>query len=255
MSSTDLAASKDHLQSQCDLGQRQLMEMDYLLAESTLVAAERAALAVKDFDTLARLYLPLQEVRRQIRQRCGEGIVCLNLISQGPDDRVTGEHVVDNFSHGQLLVAGWGTIEPAVRVRELASRHGLFLETFLAAVFPVGAARAVVIVPTEDVSLPPPMPMLTIDALLAQLPPHCIVLHADAIVQGSRRGTPQTYGEVMALWEQLHAAFLAAADMQVDPMQKIEAYRKTIRVDAACELAHQRLSNTAKAIARSTAKQ
>ncbi len=120
------------LQEQCELGQRQLMEMDYLQAEATLAAAERAAWDAKDWDTLSRLYLPLQEARRQRRQRSGEGIVRLDLIAESPDDRIEGRHVVENFPFGQLLVAGWGTIAPAVRVRELQAEWGLFVETFLA---------------------------------------------------------------------------------------------------------------------------
>jgi hypothetical protein len=54
----------------------------------------------------------------------------------------------------------------------------------------------------------------------------------------------------MSIWERLHAPFLAAADMQVDPIQKIHAYRRTIEVDYACELAHQKLSDTARQLAR-----
>ena len=57
--------------------------------------------------------------------------------------------------------------------------------------------------------------------------------------------------QVMQLWERLHGPFLAAADMQVDPVRKIEGYRKTIRVDYACELAHQRTSLVARELARS----
>src|SRR5438128_1050504 len=129
------------LQSRCELGQRQLMEMKYLEAEETLASAEQDAWAARDFDTLSRLYMPLQEARRQRRQRCGEGIVCLDLVAAGPDDHISGKHVVENFPHGQLLVAGWGTIEPAKQVRELQREHGLFVETFLAAVYPIGAGR------------------------------------------------------------------------------------------------------------------
>ena len=54
----------------------------------------------------------------------------------------------------------------------------------------------------------------------------------------------------MAMWERLHVPFLAAADMQADPVQKIEGYRKTIRVDYASELAHQKLSDVAHELAR-----
>src|SRR5438552_3365286 len=72
------------LQSLCELGQHELERMEYLAAEATLVKAEALALAQGDFDTLGRLYMPLQEARRQRRQRCGEGVVCLDLIAPGP---------------------------------------------------------------------------------------------------------------------------------------------------------------------------
>jgi len=58
----------------------------------------------------------------------------------------------------------------------------------------------------------------------------------------------------MALWERLHAPFLAAADMQVDPIRKIESYRRTIRVDYACELAHQQASSAARDCKRTVLK-
>src|SRR5438309_5263992 len=115
------------LQSLCELGQQQLERMEYLAAEATLIDAESLASAINDFDTLARLYMPLQEARRQRRQRCGEGTVCLDLLSQGPDDRIDGRRIVENFSHGQLLVAGWCTIEPAVAVRNLQREHKLYV--------------------------------------------------------------------------------------------------------------------------------
>ena len=68
--------------------------------------------------------------------------------------------------------------------------------------------------------------------------------------RGRRAGTVETYAETMATWERLHAPFLAAADMQVDALQKIEHYRRTIRVDYACEFAHQRLSETARLLSK-----
>jgi hypothetical protein len=75
-------------------------------------------------------------------------------------------------------------------------------------------------------------------------------MHEDELPKGARQGTFETSGEVMALWERLHLPYLAAADMQVDSIQKIEHYRRTIRVDYACELAHQRLSDVAKDLGR-----
>jgi len=76
------------------------------------------------------------------------------------------------------------------------------------------------------------------------------VLGENELPKGSRKGTWQTYAEVMGMWERLHAPFLASADAEADPLRKIEAYRRVIRVDYACELAHQKLSQVAHDLAR-----
>src|SRR5947209_5927899 len=102
----------DDLQAECELGQRQLMEMDYLRAETTLADAERRAWEARDFDTLSRLYMPLQEARRQRRQRSGEGIVRLDLLADSQRDPLNPDQIIEQFPHGQLLIAGWGSIAP-----------------------------------------------------------------------------------------------------------------------------------------------
>ncbi len=239
----------DELQTLCDLGSRQLIEMDYLAAEETLAKAEQRAWATRDFDSLSRLYMPLQEARRQRRQRCGEGIVRLDLLA--PSDSPMA--LIDQFTQGQILIAGWGSLAPAIEFRRLCQRRSLYAETFLAAVYPVaGGQRAVVIVPTDRVQLPTPVER-NIDSLLPLLPPHSIVLHESELPQGSRPGSPETFGQVMGMWERLHAPFLAAADMQADPLRKIEHYRRVIEVDYACELAHQKLSDVARQLSRAAA--
>ena len=242
----------ESLQALCEAGSERLTRMDYLGAEAALAEAEAHAWSLRDWDTLARLYMPLQEARRQRRQRCGEGVVALDLVAAGPDDHLDGRRVVENYPHGQLLVAGWGSIEPAVEVRRLQAEHGLFVETFLAAVYPVtsGTGRAVVIVPTEDVRLPEPRPNQSVDDLIAALPTYSLVNSADALPRGPRRGTTETYAEVMALWERLHTPVLAAADKAPDPVKRMEGYRRTIRVDYASELAHQKLSDVARQLGR-----
>lgn len=225
------------------------MQMRYLEAEATLAGAEADAWAVRDFDTLARLYMPLQETRRQRRQRCGEGVVRMDLLATGPEHTLDPERIVADNPHGQLLVAGWGTIAPAVEVRRLAAERGLYLETFLGAVYPVGGGRAVVIVPLPETP-PPAVQPASIDHLMAKLPAHSLVMNVDELPKGPRRGSWETFAETMGMWERLHTPFLAAADMQVDPARKIDGYRTTTRVDYACELAHQKLSDVAKQLAR-----
>jgi hypothetical protein len=238
------------LQDQCELGQAQLMRMQYLAAERTLAAAEKFAWERKDFDALARLYMPLQEGRRQRRQRCGEGIVRLDLLARGTDDRIDARDIVEKYPNGQLLVAGWGSLEPALQVRRLQSQRDLYLDTFLASVYPMDGGRIVVIVATDDSPLPPPDPM-PLEELRRRLPPHSLILPGNQLLQGPMRGDTRTWGMIMALWERLHAPFLAATDAQSDPLLKIAGFRKTIEVDYACELAHQHLSDVARQLCKS----
>lgn len=242
------------LQELCATGQEYLIQMEYLRAEAVLVEAERRAWAARDWDALSRLYMPLQETRRQRRQRCGEGAVVLDLIASGPQDAPDPQTILDRLPHGQLLVAGWGSIASAVDVRQGAAERGLYVETFLAAAYPTGAAddlssHVIAIVPSADVALPDPVPR-PVDELIRRLPPHAIVLARTELPAGARQGNTHTFAEIMALWERLHLSFLAAADMEVDPVRKMEGYRTTIRVDYACELAHQKLSNVAREMLR-----
>ena len=223
--------------------------MEYLACERTLERAERIAFQGNDFDTLARLYMPLQEARRQRRLVCGEGVVRLDLLAQSANDPLDPEPIIGRYPHGQLLIAGWCSVEPAVRFRQLQREKQLYVETYLAAVYPIGASRAVVIVPTADVALPTGSNG-SIDELVRRLPAHAIVMGESALPGGERRGTTETFAHTMSIWEQLHAPFLASADAHVDPLQKIAAYRRTIEVDYACELAHQKLSAAARDLAR-----
>jgi len=245
----------DELQELCERGQAQLMRMEYQDAEGTLALAERAAWAARDWDALSRLYLPLQEARRQRRQRCGEGVVCLDLLADGPEDHLDARHVIENFPHGQLLVAGWGSVAPAAAVRQLQAKHGLYVDTFLGAVYPVtpagvgDAGRVVVAAPQEGLLLPTPDEQ-PLDELVRQLPWGCLVLPIGELPKGTRAGSADTYGEVMALWERLHRPFLTAADREAEAVRRMEGYRATIRVDYACELAHQKLSDVARQIKR-----
>lgn len=238
------------LQAQCALGQEQLMRMEYLDAGRTLAAAEEIAWNQRDFDALSRLYMPLQEARRQRRQRCGEGIVRLDLAAAGPADHIVARHIVENYPQGQLLVAGWGSIEPAREVRRLQAQLDLYVDTFLAAVYPVDGGRAIALVATEDATLPPADAM-PLEELRLRLPPHSLILSQNELPTGMARGNVQTWAITMALWERLHTPFLAAADAQADLLRQIQGYRKTIEVDYACELAHQRLSDVAKELCKS----
>ena len=251
------SAADDALQALCEQGSDLLVRTRYLEAEAALVPAEEQAWASRDWDTLSRLYMPLQEARRQRRQRCGDGTVKLDWVAQSPYEGIDAATVLQAQPNGQMLVAAWGTIGPAADLRRLAAEQGLYAETFLAAVYPVAdpvapneMSRVVVIAPLPDAPLPDAATAQPPEELPKLLPPGCLVLRPDELPAGQRKGTTQTYAEVMALWERLHRPFLAAADAEPDPVRRMELYRTTIRVDYACEFAHQRLSNVAKELAR-----
>lgn len=231
------------LQVMCETGQRRLVETDYIGAERVLARAERLAWEGRDWDTLSRLYMPLQEARRQRRQRCGEGVVKLDCVARNERETLVPESLVAAFGHGQLLVAGWGTIAPAVAVRQLAAEQNLYVETFLAAAYPAGAFGrfVVVVVPTSDVALPP-ADGRSLDRLQQTLPPFSILIADADLVAGERTGSDATFAETMATWERLHAPFLADARQRTDAIQRMSGYRRTIEVDYAAELPHQFLS-------------
>lgn len=233
----------------CEQGQRLLIETQYLEAIDALLMAESLAVASNDYDSLSRLYMPLQEARRQVRQRCGEGVVRLDILPESEIDPDPMK-LIDRYPTGQLLIAGLGSIGPAKRFRELAHSRKKYVETFLAATFPiVGGATAVAVVPTADIALPTIQPR-GIDALLKLLPAHSRVFSIGELPVGERQGTSATFDDVSNLWESLHQPFLAVADHTTDPAHRVAAYRRTIEVDYGCELAHQKLSATFREMGR-----
>jgi hypothetical protein len=237
----------DQLQELCEHGQRELMATNYLAAEKILAQAEQIAFDQSEFETLSRLYMPLQEARRQRRQRCGEGTVHLGLIAKSPEDKLSAEQIIEHYPFGQLLIAGWGTIEPALRFRRLQVERNLYVDTFLASVYPTMDGPIIAIIPEPSaLSSPNPKPF---EQLRQSLPPHTLLFKPDQLPSSPQKGTYETYSYVMQVWESLHTPFVAMADATKDPIEKIQAYRRTIRIDYACELAHQKLAAVAARLA------
>lgn len=237
----------DTIQSLCQQASDHLVATRYIEAEQLLVRAEVMAWNNRDWDALHRLYMPLQEARRQRRQVAMDGTVQLDFIAEAPQQSIDVERIARDLPRGQVLVAGFGTIAPAEKLRAIAATENLYLDVFLGAAYRIGGQTLIVIVPTPGVTLPAPEQM-TLDTLLRKLPPHSITLPASELPKGAHKGTTQTAVRTMALWEQLHLPFLAAADATVDPVARMQGYRKTLGVDYACELAHQRLSDVARGL-------
>jgi hypothetical protein len=244
-----LAMDHPRLQQLCEQGAEQLVRTEYLAAIDTLNEAEQLAWAARDFDTLSRVHMPLQEAQRQARLRCLEGTIALNLLA-GPEEPVDVAAIVDRTPRGQLLIGGWGTAAPAAAARRLAWERRLYLEVFLAAVFPLAdAAPVAVVLPSAAIDLPPATPRRLAE-LAALLPATAVIINSADLPAPVDRATPRLEQFVLELWERLHAPFLAAAEAQADLLQRIVGYRATLEVDPACELAHQNLSIAARAMGR-----
>src|SRR5205814_8523239 len=99
--------------------------------------------------------------------------VCLDLIAKATGHQISAQRVLDTYSLGQLLVAGWGTIQPALEIRRLQRERNLYVESFLAAVYPTTEGQIIVIVP-ENSPLPSPESR-PLDSLRQLLPPHTLL--------------------------------------------------------------------------------
>lgn len=235
----------DPIQSLCEHGQRALLATEYPAAERFLAAAESLAWRAKDYDALARLYMPLQEARRQRRQQSSDGPFVTRMLA----DTAEALDLAGNSKRGQFIIAGRASVVPAVLLRAAAAQRGLVFDVPLAAAYRADGQPFVLLVPTPATVLPFDIEY-TVDALMRAIPVGAVLTPADALPPDTRQGDAATFGYVMSLWEQLHAPLLAAADALPDGDAKIDAYRKTIRVDYACEFAHQRLSETARRLSR-----
>jgi hypothetical protein len=229
------------LQDLCERGSERLVATDYIGAERLLAQAEAIALADKDWDTLSRLYFPLQESRRQIRTRCAEGGISLDLESTG------WVAFSDRYTHGQFLVPGEGTTGPGERLRETFRTRGLYAEAFLAlSVSLPNGARIVAATPNPSRLTPT---ATSLEHVQRQLPPHSIVVGVSS-PNGETQNFPPTPASTTSLWQQLHLPFLALADAMPVSEPKLHAYRRVLDVDYACELAHQNAAAVARELAR-----
>ena len=172
-------ASLDQIQQLCSQGQDQLSRMQYLQAEKSLAAAEQLAWNAQDWDSLSRLYMPLQESRRQRRQRCGEGTIRLDFLADNPGRQIHGKQIVQDIRQGQLLIAGWQTIQPAIEARQAQAELGLYVDVLLAAVYPSPNHRKIFIYPTPDAP-------------------------GNLEIPETQLAGAKTYEDVMDIWEWLH---------------------------------------------------
>ncbi len=96
-----------------------LLAMDYLTCESSCITSLAMARAASDWDTYARVLLPLQESRRQRRMIASEGRVRLGFANESHDD----VSAMDTLKAGCVLLTPPYTPQFARRLHDTA-RHG-----------------------------------------------------------------------------------------------------------------------------------
>lgn len=233
------------LQSLCERGSERLVATDYVGAERLLAEAEAMALEAGDFDTLSRLYYPLQEARRQIRGKCVEAGVHLVIEGRVP---LEAEELARSLPEGSLLVAGAGSTAAGESLRRIYRERGSYAEVILGVTVRAGPDGTVTFATPLPASVPAGIPAAPED-VARRLPAHSVFV---GMTSGDAEIAPvaRTATGMMSLWEQLHLPFLAAADAMPTSELKLRAYRRAIEVDYACELAHQNAATVARELAR-----
>jgi hypothetical protein len=201
----------DAMHNAWDLGQRQLAAGRYTAARDALVSAEAAAWETRDAASLARIYLPLLEARRQIRYLAAEGRIEIS-----PREILTS---ADRGIQERLLIAG-----------QSIAAHGA-----PDCAFPIQwtGDESAAIGPSTDPALVVPLP-------------HPGVYDGRRGIGAVARESILIAWEALALkWQRLHP--LAPSH---DPWAELAWLREALTIDPACEPISMRLISLAEGIER-----
>lgn len=224
-----------------DLGQRHLAAGRYVSARRHLEAAEQILWRKRDVAALARIYLPLLETRRQLRQLAVDGVIVIG------DGRAAGKILLSATS-GVLvssdaaavtgaLIASRRTGRPYDALRMVRDRKNRYVAS---AVDPVAAAglRVVRAESEKDVVDPEIRPEMTI-----QLPASGVYKPGTALHALARESLLVAWEALALKWQSRHAA-------PAEPWAELAHCREALRMDPACEPITMRLMAVAEAIAK-----
>ncbi len=250
--------SSEHMEKLWNVGQHLLGQGRYVAARSFLERAEALAWRRRDAQSLARLYLPLLEVRRQIRYDAAEGVILIC----SPSGRAREEAAwLDEFVKCEtgtaLLACSAGEGEAACRfagsVGYAARRTGRRLEALVL----VKLAEEVRLAPAAEPLFAAGLRVAwtkdsaqqigdaTAERLEVPLPPPGWYA-PDAAMHGVARESLIVGWEALALkWQRRHPPPAGA-----DAWEEMAWLRLALRVDPACEPVSMRLMALAEAVLR-----
>lgn len=201
----------DAMHNAWDLGQRQLAAGNYVAARDALASAEAAACEARDAASLARIYLPLLEARRQIRYLAAEGRIEIL-----PTEILTS---ADRGIQERLLIADQSVAAPAAPDCRLPIQWI--------------TSESAAIGPSTDTALVVPLP-------------HPGVYDGRRGIGAVARESILIAWEALALkWQRLHPFTTSR-----DPWAEIAWLRQALAVDPACEPVSMRLISLAEGIER-----
>jgi hypothetical protein len=249
----DLSMSNDDLSYMYrlwDVGQQHLAGGRYVAACIALEAAERAAWQARDARTLARVYLPLLEARRQIRYQAAEGeIVIGGRVERTFFDQPAGTALIAISSKAAAALA------IADRVRHTMRRTGRWLEALLL----IRHGEEVQLVSAADPAFAAGLSIIWTDDAQASIGASTDANLRVPLPRSGRyvKGTSHALAResLLIAWEALalkwqHRHPLAKSRTR-GPWGELAWLRRALAVDPACEPVTMRLIALAEAIERS----
>ncbi len=230
-----------------DLGQQHLAAGRYVSARQYLESAENMYWRKGDFAALARVYLPLLEVRRQLRQLAVDGVILIGEAGQAVQDRVMIKSLL--AAPCGVIVAGTGAAARQIimhsrrtgRVYDsLVLVRGKTHISLCAAHDSVAAAGLRVTVPQSSKELV--NPEINADMLIP-LPP----------AGAYRPGTPrhaQARESLLIVWEALALKWQSRHQAAPEPRAELNGCRNALAIDPACEPITMRLITLAEKMAK-----
>ncbi len=231
-------------------GQQHLVLGRYIAARRDLEAAEAVAWRQRDPLSLARIYLPLLEARRQIRQNATDGVI---VIAHPHDSRAEHQLFSDftKASAGTLLVVSPHAGKLAGSITYAAQRTGACLDTLLLLEhaqhtricspadphFAAGLDVRFTTTPTDMIA-----PDVLTDAIIP-LPPVGTYISGHPLHAVARES-------LVVAWEALALKWQARHPARAQPWEELAWLRLALRIDPAAEPIAMRLMALAEAISR-----
>jgi hypothetical protein len=233
-----------------DAGQRLLAAGRYMAARRELESAEQQAWRQGDAVLLSRIYLPLLETCRQIRQQATDALIVIDNVANSSNRSKIISSMVD-FGQGTLICYGAAARQTCHRMTLLARQRGLSVETLLlrqssgkSRLYSEGARQFAAGLPvlwSRDFSnlIEPEIP----EKLVVRFPP-------PGTYHPGEPGHALARESLLVAWEALAIRHIPSKITSESLWEQIRLLRDIRRIDPACEPVLLRLMALAEQIAQ-----